>query len=124
MNDIETRDDIDLLMRAFYERALADEVIGHIFGVAGLDLDEHLPVIGDFWESLLFTTGAYAKHERNPLVIHRELDLKVRLEPHHFERWLEIFMAAVDQRFEGTRADIAKFRAQAIASRMQEYIRN
>ena len=52
MNDIETRTDIDLIMRVFYERALADEVIGFIFSdVAHLDLERHLPIIGDFWES-------------------------------------------------------------------------
>ena len=47
MNDIETRIDIDLLMRVFYERALADDVIGYIFsGVAKLDLEIGCGIIG------------------------------------------------------------------------------
>jgi hemoglobin len=123
MNDIETRTDIDLLMRVFYQRALEDDVIGHIFDIAGLDLEKHLPIIGDFWESLLFTTGAYAKHGRNPLVVHKELDMKVSLEPQHFGRWLEVFAKSVDEEFAGTRAEFIKSRARAIAERMQQYIR-
>jgi len=60
---------INLFMRPFYERALEDDVIGYIFEIAGLDLDKHLPVISDFWESVLFGTSDYAKHGRNPLAI-------------------------------------------------------
>jgi hemoglobin len=123
MNDIESRTDIDLLMRVFYQRALEDDVIGHIFDIAGLDLEKHLPVIGDFWETLLFTTGSYAKHGRNPLAIHKELDLRVPLKREHFERWLQIFRKSVDEEFEGVRADFIKSRAEAIAERMQQYIR-
>ena len=52
--DIENRADIDLLMCEFYVKAMADDLIGHIFtDVARLDLDRHLPIIGDFWETLL-----------------------------------------------------------------------
>ncbi len=48
-NDIETRADIDDLMNRFYARAINDETIGYIFtDVAKLDLEHHLPVIGDF----------------------------------------------------------------------------
>jgi hemoglobin len=77
MHDIEKRADIDHLMSVFYERAFADELIGHIFtDVARLDLVTHLPIIGDFWESLLFGTPAYTKHGRNPMLIHGELHSK------------------------------------------------
>ena len=69
--DIENREDIDELMREFYAAAMTDEVIGYIFtDVAKLDLDHHLPIIGDFWETMLFQTGSYAKHGRNPMQVH------------------------------------------------------
>ena len=43
MNDIETRDDIELLMREFYKKVMNDEKIGFIFtNVALLDLKHHL----------------------------------------------------------------------------------
>lgn len=123
MNDIETRTDIDLIMRVFYERALADDVIGYIFtDVAKLDLEHHLPIIGDFWESMLFQTGDYAKHGRNPLEVHKALHQKSNLKSEHFERWLNIFFRSVNEEFAGERAELLKTRANAIASRMQEFI--
>src|SRR4028119_60131 len=94
--DIESRADIDHLLRAFYEKATRDDVIGFIFtDIAKLDLAHHLPVIGDFWETLLFGTGNYQKHGRNPLQIHAQLDQKSPLTTRHFRRWLELFTETV-----------------------------
>jgi hemoglobin len=115
--------DIDRLMHVFYKRALADDVIGYIFtDVAKLDLDKHLPIIGDFWESLLFGTGAYQRHGRNPLMVHHELHTLSPLFSEHFERWLELFERAVDQNFRGERAEFIKVRAHAIARRFQNHL--
>lgn len=123
MNDIETRTDIDLIMRVFYERALADEVIGFIFSdVAHLDLEHHLPIIGDFWESSLFGTGTYSERGRSPLEIHKQLHMLSPITAEHFERWLKIFTTSIDEEFAGERAEFLKMRADAIASRMQQFI--
>ena len=124
-NDIATRQDIDRLMHVFYERVLVDDVIGYIFtDVAKLDLEHHIPIIADFWESLLFGTPAYSKHGRNPLLVHKELHEKVALTDEHFARWLEQFTATIDEMFAGDRADFLKIRAHAIAARMQEFLRD
>jgi hemoglobin len=121
--DIENREDIDELMRAFYKRAIADDVIGFIFtDVAKLDLEHHLPIIGDFWETLLFRTGDYSKHGRNPLQVHGELNEKTPLRREHFTRWLEIFAETVDRKFAGDTAEFIKMRAGAIAERMLEFV--
>ena len=121
--DIENRDDIDLLMQIFYQRAMADETIGYIFtDVAKLDLKHHLPIIGDFWETLLFQSGSYQKHGRNPLMVHGELNEKEPLLPIHFERWLEIFTDAVDELFFGERSDFLKMRARMIGNRMLNFV--
>ena len=122
--DIETREDIDRLMIDFYQKAMRDEMIGFIFtDVANLDIKNHLPIIGDFWESLLLGSNMYQKnHNRNPLQIHALLNEKTPLLPAHFRRWLEIFAETVDKYFSGVRADFAKTRAEAIANRMQNYI--
>lgn len=118
MQDIETRADIDALMRVFYDKAIHDDVIGYLFtDVAKLDLDHHLPVIGDFWETVLFGTGDYARHGRNPLQTHLLLNAKEPLRPEHFARWLELFAASVDSLFAGRRAEFTKQRAQGIAFR-------
>ena len=121
--DISDRADIDRLMNEFYSRAMVDEKIGYIFtDVAKLDLDHHLPLIGDFWETLLFRSGDYSRHGRNPIEVHRKLDLMSPLLPEHFERWLEIFRETVDSLFEGEVTEFAKARAIAIARRMLESI--
>lgn len=123
--DLETRDDIDALMINFYENAMADGVIGYLFtDLAHLDLAHHLPVIGDFWETVLFSTGAYRKHGRNPLVIHAALHEKSPLLPEHFQRWLELFGECVDKLFAGPRAEFAKLRARGVSMRMIEYLGN
>ena len=123
MDDIRTRTDIDLIMRVFYERALADEVIGYIFkDVAKIDLEHHLPIIGAFWETMLFQSGSYADYGRNPLEVHAALHLKSPLKAEHFARWLELFERSVDEEFAGERAGYLKMRAHSIAGRMQEYI--
>src|SRR5690606_10916666 len=115
--------DIDLLMREFYSEAMSDELIGYLFtDVAKLDLDVHLPIIGDFWESMLFQTGAYQKHGRNPLQVHAKLDAMEPFQYEHFERWLEIFNAKVDKNFEGERAVYIKIRANAIANRFMSFL--
>jgi hemoglobin len=122
-SDIEIRADIDRLMHLFYERAMVDETIGYFFtDVARLDLEHHLPIIGDFWESLLFGTGVYARHGRNPLMVHRDLHDQSALSREHFERWLELFTTAVDDLFAGERADFIKLRARAIAARMVDFL--
>lgn len=123
MKDIETRADIDHLMVDFYSAAMSDEKIGYLFTkVANLDLEKHLPVIGDFWETLLFGTGKYQKHGRNPLQVHAEIHQKSPLLLGHFERWQEIFGECVDRAFTGERANFIKQRAGMIANRMLIYV--
>lgn len=118
MRDIESRQDIDEVLRAFYVRAMADDTIGYLFTeVAKLDLEEHLPVIGDFWDSVVFGTGIYQRHGRYPMAIHLDLNRKSRMTRVHFERWLEIFQTTVNESFAGPRAKDMVLRAQAIAAR-------
>lgn len=123
MKDIQNREDIDQLMLHFYKRALCDDVIGYIFSdVAKLELEHHLPIIGDFWETILFQTNSYSKHGRNPMQVHGDLSLKEPLLLGHFERWLELFTSTVDEFYAGENAEFLKLRAKAIANRMLEHV--
>lgn len=120
MKDIETRADLELLIGDFYEKMLKDPIIGFIFtDIAKIDLDEHLSVICDFWETILFTRPVY---KRGPEVmnVHHELNKKIPLKKGHFTRWLYLFSTTVDSLFEGERAEKAKERANSIASLMQK----
>ena len=111
--DIENRDDIAHLIRAFYTHAMQDELIGPFFTeVAAINLEEHLPTMYDFWENLLFHTGAY---HGGMMYKHILLNQKKKLEPEHFARWLELFEREVDKHFEGPVAQEAKTRARTIA---------
>ena len=120
MRDIETREDLEEILFSFYSKALADNVIGHIFtDIAKLDLAEHLPVITDFWEMLLFGNGNFQKkYGRSPMQKHVELNEKIRLEKLHFERWLKLFSETIDENFQGFYAGLAKQRAVSIAQTM------
>jgi hemoglobin len=79
------RADIDDLMNRFYARAMSDDVIG-LFSPMSSDWiwTRHLPIIGDFWETLLFGTRNYQKHGRNPMQIHALLNLKTPLRKRTF----------------------------------------
>ena len=117
LGDIATRADIEHLLTRFYDKAFNDEVIGYIFtDVVQLDLVKHLPVITDFWESVLLETGSY---KRNPILPHAEIQKKTPLEHEHFTRWLKLWKETIDEHFSGEKADVAKQRADSIAMIMQ-----
>ncbi len=117
MIDIRDRTDIELLVHTFYQKAIIDEHIGFIFTeIAELDLEAHVPIIIDFWESVLFHTGVY---RRNTMQIHLHLNQKIPLQKSHFERWLALFHTTVDELFTGAKANLAKERSLSIATMMQ-----
>jgi hemoglobin len=119
--DITCRSDIEKLMVDFYRLAFNDDRIGYIFtDVAKMDLEEHLPIICDFWESILFGKRDYAARGRNPMEVHRLLAEKEPLRESHFVRWLELFCESVDRLFGGPNAENLKGRAAQIAARMVE----
>ncbi len=116
MPDIETRVDIEQLMNAFYAKAIHDKQIGHYFTeVIQLDLQAHLPVICDFWESVLFDTGGY---KGNVMQVHKHIHQLSAFKKEHFDQWLSIFKHTVDELFNGDNAEKIKQRATSIATVM------
>lgn len=114
--DIETRADLESLLRAFYEKAFADETIGHFFTqVVPLNLDTHIPVITDFWEAIIFNKHSYKK---NVMVVHQHIHHLSHIKKDHLDRWVQIFTGTVDQFFEGDKATLIKQRATSIATIM------
>ncbi|WP_417358202.1 group III truncated hemoglobin [Flavobacterium sp.] len=117
MKDIETREDIALLMREFYNRLLADPAISYIFtDVAKIDLEAHIPHLTDFWELSVLHTGSYKK---NVMQLHLDLNNKERLTNVHFDVWLNHFNQSVDDLFSGSNAEKIKTRALSIATIMK-----
>jgi len=120
MRDIENRKDILYLVETFYERALSDEVIGPVFKAANFKLEEHIPVMVTFWETILLDVITY---KGNPMLKHIMLSKTVPLEPAHFERWMSIWKTTVSQAFSGLVAQQAINRAEGIAGLMQHKIK-
>ncbi len=113
VTDITDRADCERLVRAFYERALVDPIIGWIFtDIAKLDVEAHVPEIASFWETILLGAQTYRGGAFRP---HAELHMKVPLRSGHFERWLVLWRETVDSLFEGPRAELAKSHALRVA---------
>jgi hemoglobin len=47
------------MVRLFYERGLADDVLGPIFRAAIHDWDAHIPIVASFWSSMIHGTQRY-----------------------------------------------------------------
>lgn len=115
--DIQSRMDIELLMTEFYEKVKKDDTIGYIFNeIARVNWGHHIPIICDFWETLLLDATSY---KNNAMAVHYALNRKEPLEERHFQRWLQLFSETVDDLFSGKVADMAKKKAKSIASLMQ-----
>ena len=115
--DLHNRDDVLILVNDFYHRAFDDELLGPIFvDVARMDLAHHLPIICDFWETVLFQAGLY---RRNALQIHLCLNARAPLGAPHFARWLALWTATVDANFAGEKAELAKTQGARIAGSIQ-----
>jgi hemoglobin len=118
--DIRFREDIAKVVAAFYQRAIQDTEIGYIFtDVAKLNLERHIPVICDFWETVLlgnmvYRGGVVGKH----IQLHRKSELR----PEHFERWLSIWHTVVDSTHAGEKAEEMKKRASMMAELMKHKI--
>ena len=117
MKDLESKADIPILINTFYSKVRSNEAIGYIFNdIAKVDWETHLPIMYDFWESIIFHSGPYA---RNPMIVHKALHAKHPLNASHFKEWLRLFKETVDELFEGNNAEAAKQRAESIATVMQ-----
>lgn len=111
--DLRDRDDVYDLVYGFYQRVFQDELLGPIFiDVAQMDLDAHMPIMCDFWETVLFRAGLY---KRNALQKHLDLHEKASLGSEHFERWLAVWTTNVDDHYAGPKAELAKIQAGRIA---------
>lgn len=120
LQDIATRQDVLMLVETFYTKAFKDDLIGPIFTeVAHMDLPRHMPIMADFWQTVLFKAGLY---RRNALKVHFEINAKEPLTLEHFNRWLHLWTTTVDENFSGEKAELAKVSAHQIAGSMHRRV--
>ncbi|OBJ67802.1 group III truncated hemoglobin [Mycobacterium sp. 1274756.6] len=112
--DIGDRADLEELLRCFYGRVLVDEVLAVPFTevreVSGLD--QHIPVMADFWETVLFRAGLY---RGSPLPAHLSVHGRTPLAGRHFARWLTTWVSTIDEMFAGPVSHRAKTEAARFA---------
>lgn len=114
--DIENREDVVLLVETFYTSAFTDDLIGPIFTeVVHMDLAAHMPIMADFWQTVLFKAGLY---NGNALATHVNINAKAALTLEHFNRWLQLWTLTVDSLFMGEKAELAKVQAHQIGGSM------
>lgn len=111
--DIQTLDDIKLMVDTFYGRVQHDDLIGPIFNVK---LEGHWPVhlekMYTFWQTILLDEYTY---QGRPFPPHAQLPI----EAEHFERWLQLFDKTVNHLFEGPVAEEATSRGRKMAALFQ-----
>jgi len=113
--DLETREDVKLLVSSFYDKVRKDDVLGPFFKEAIKDWDEHIERLTTFWEASLFLK---TKYTGNPLETH----IKVDADHNHsisqvqFGLWLNLWFQTIDELFEGDYAQNAKFKARKMGS--------
>lgn len=115
-NDIESKEDIVLLVDTFYKMVKENNILGYIFeDIAKIDWPTHLPKMYSFWESLLLEGHSYTG---NPMEKHIALSKITPLTQKEFNEWIFLFTNTVDTLFTGEKAEEAKLRASNIARLM------
>jgi len=113
--DIETREDVFLLVSSFYNRVRKDELLAPFFNDTIKDWDEHLNKLTTFWESNLFLK---TKYTGNPLEAHTRVDSHFNhsITEFHFGTWLNLWIETIDELFQGDYAENAKRRARKMST--------
>lgn len=111
--EIQSREEIKQMVDSFYGKVNEDELLAPVFNdFAGVNWEKHLPVMYDFWSTILLGEMSY---KGNPFLKHIPLPVDKK----HFDRWLALFLETIDEHFTGNVAEEAKNRARSIAGIFQ-----
>lgn len=115
--ELDDRENINFLIKAFYTRVQEDEMLGPIFNSIIQDWPEHFERLTDFWETNLLFTRAY---KGNPILVHNNVDRRMNnmITMEHFGRWLQLWFESIDEHFIGKHAENAKNRARNLSTHM------
>jgi hemoglobin len=102
---------IERLVRRFYEKGDADDLLGPPFRSIPA-LEDHLVVIIDFWSRQLIDTDRY---QGRPFPPHWKLDI----EPAHFDRWMALFSETAREELPADLAEKAITKAGHMATAFQ-----
>ncbi len=106
--------ELQTLVDRFYARVRADELLGPLFNRAVEDWPEHLEKLGAFWSSVMLTSGRY---KGSPIAAH--LRHASAIEPHMFDRWLELWRETARETLEEKDAAAIVEKAERIAESLK-----
>lgn len=119
--DLDTRSAIHDLVVAFYREVVFDDLLAPVFGeVAETDWAVHIPRLIDYWCRILLGERTY---NGALLDAHREVHRRDPFRAEHFDRWYELWVASIDARWRGPRAEQAKTHAAATAGLISRRLR-
>ncbi|MEO9570773.1 MAG: group III truncated hemoglobin, partial [Polaribacter sp.] len=109
--DIASREDIKFIITHFYDKLLADPKMIPFFEdiVSHNHLEEHLDIISDFWNDILFDTTSYSN---NVMKKHVDKNVLVTFKKEHFNIWVSYLFETIDVNFFGINAHNMKNRAR------------
>ncbi|PWG05461.1 group III truncated hemoglobin [Polaribacter aquimarinus] len=116
--DISSRQDIKYIITSFYDLLLADKKMIPFFVdiVTQNHLEEHIEIITDFWNDILFDTNTYSN---NVMQKHLDKNVFVKFKKEHFSIWVSYLFQTIDSNFFGEKAHNMKNRARSIATVME-----
>jgi hemoglobin len=118
--DLATRGAIDQLVTSFYREVVFDEVLEPVFSdIAEVDWVHHIPVLIEYWTSLLLGSESY---RGGIMAVHRHLHALSPLERIHCDRWYGLWVGCVDEGWSGPLADRAKSHAAAVMEGMAKHL--
>ncbi|MCZ0732759.1 group III truncated hemoglobin [Phreatobacter sp. AB_2022a] len=103
---------IERLVRGFYDRVRADDLLGPVFAARITDWEPHLAQMFAFWSSVALMTGRY---HGQPMRKH----LPLPVDAAHFDRWLALFAATAQELCPPKAAAYFVERAQRIAESLE-----
>lgn len=118
--DLDSLDNIKIMVNSFYAKIRKDELLGSIFNERiGNRWPEHLEKMYRFWQTILLEEHTYYG---SPFPPHATMPVESK----HFERWVQIFNQNLDELFEGEIKEEASWRAKKMAQMFNykiEYLR-
>ena len=119
--DLDRRAAIHDLVVGFYREVVFDELLAPVFEeVAETDWAVHIPRLIDYWCKILLGEPGY---NGALLVAHREVHQRDPFRDEHFDRWYRLWVASIDARWRGSRAEQAKTHAAATAGLISRRLR-
>jgi truncated hemoglobin YjbI len=100
-----SEDELKALVRAFYEKAQHDPLIGPVFARNVSDWEHHFDIVQNFWSRALLGTTRYAG---SPFTPHLSLNLK----PEFFDRWVDLFKSTAEAQLKPAAARTAIARVE------------